>query len=143
MNSNKFNHYRETQIKTASPGKLLLMLYEGAIRFLSLAQKGFESEPVDIEKIHKNIIKVQNILTELIVTLNHEKGGEIANNLKELYSFMKKQLIEANTKKEKKPCIEVKELLMELKEAWKEVVLKEEGKGNKTSTFSKNINLKG
>ncbi|MFA5480245.1 MAG: flagellar export chaperone FliS [Candidatus Muiribacteriota bacterium] len=143
MKSNQFDHYRETQIKTASPGKLLLMLYDGALRFLNIAKKALEEEPRDIEKAHNNIIKIQNIITELTVTLDMEKGGEISVNLKDLYVWVKNQLILANSKKEVSYLVEVEHIISELRDAWKQVVAKEEGKDNSQSDSLKKINVTG
>jgi len=141
-----FNQYRETQIKTASPGKLLLMLYDGAIRFLNVAIKALDKEEKELEKAHIHIIKVQNIISELTVTLDLEKGGEIAENLKELYTFMKKHLIKANLEKDTKYLEEVKGLIEQLRVAWKEVVDKEENPqkdDKKGKTPMKSVNFKG
>jgi flagellar protein FliS len=142
MNRN-FDQYRETQIKTASPGRLLLMLYDGAVRFINVALKALQTEPKDLEIAHNNIIKVQNIITELTITLNMEKGGEIAVNLKEIYSFMRNHLVEANLKKDYNILIEVKSLIEELRDGWREVVKKEEGFQENQSATLKNINIKG
>ena len=141
-----FNQYRETQIKTASPGKLLLMLYDGAVRFLNVAIKALNPEDKNLEKAHIHIIKVQNIVTELTVTLDLEKGGEIAENLKELYTFLKKHLIKANLEKEPKYLEEVKGLIEQLRDAWREVVDKEENQSkdnNKENKPMKSVNFKG
>jgi flagellar protein FliS len=139
---NRFDQYRETQIKTASPGRLLLMLYDGAVRFLNQGIKALEVEPKDIEKAHNNIVKVQNILMELTVTLDRNKGGDIAENLSELYTFMKNHLVEANCRKESSYCHEVKDLLIELRDAWRDVVKKEEGSESPQEIPGK-LNLKG
>ncbi|MCK9223912.1 MAG: flagellar export chaperone FliS [Candidatus Muirbacterium halophilum] len=142
MNRN-FDQYRETQIKTASPGRLLLMLYDGAVRFINLAIKSLQAEPKDLEIAHNNIIKVQNIITELTITLNMEKGGDIAVNLKEIYSFMRNHLVEGNLKKDANILIEVKGLIEELRDGWREVVKKEEGFQENQVSSLKNINIKG
>ncbi|MFW5782853.1 MAG: flagellar export chaperone FliS [Candidatus Muiribacteriaceae bacterium] len=138
----RFDQYRETQIKTASPGRLLLMLYDGAIRFLNQSINALESEPKDLEKAHNNIIKVQNIIMELTVTLDRKKGGDIAENLSDLYTFMKNHLVEANCRKEADYCYEIRDLMTELRDAWREVVAKEEGSDTPAEIPGK-LNLKG
>ena len=64
------------------------------------------------------MVKAKNIVSELMSSLNMEKGGEVAKNLKSLYAFMFSQLIEANMNKESKPVVTVIGLLKELREAW-------------------------
>lgn len=68
--------YRQTQIDTAPKEQILLMLYDGAVRFLNQAKAGFAEK--NIEKIHNNIVKVQNIITEFESTLDMKTGGEFA-----------------------------------------------------------------
>lgn len=111
------------QINTANPGKLLLMLYQGALKFAKLAVKNIESN--EIEASHKNIVKVQNIVLELKTTLNKEKGGELAVQLESLYDFIYQQLLQANLKKERKYLEDVIPLLEELYLAYKEIISKE------------------
>ena len=80
-----YTAYRETGVRTASQGKLILMLYEEAIRRLDAALALYTDsdkiETVSIEKFHTNVVKMQEIITELMVSLDMEKGGEIAQNL--------------------------------------------------------------
>ncbi|MEL3904358.1 MAG: flagellar export chaperone FliS [Treponemataceae bacterium] len=123
--SNALNSYRETSIKTASQGSLILMLYDEAIKQISAALELMVDEkikPSNIEKINNSIVKVQEIVTELMASLDLEKGGEIATNLLSIYSFFNQQLLEANIKKETKPLIDVKEMMEELRQAWQQVV---------------------
>lgn len=123
--SNALNSYRETSIKTASQGSLILMLYDEAIKQISAALELMvdeEIKPSNIEKINNSIVKVQEIVTELMASLDLEKGGEIATNLLSIYSFFNQQLLEANIKKETKPLIDVKEMMEELRQAWQQVV---------------------
>ena len=123
--SNALNSYRETSIKTASQGSLILMLYDEAIKQISAALELMVDEkikPSNREKINNSIVKVQEIVTELMASLDLEKGGEIATNLLSIYSFFNQQLLEANIKKETKPLIDVKEMMEELRQAWQQVV---------------------
>lgn len=123
--SNALNSYRETSIKTASQGSLILMLYDEAIKQISAALELMVDEkikPSNIEKINNSIVKVQEIVTELMASLDLDKGGEIATNLLSIYSFFNQQLLEANIKKETKPLIDVKEMMEELRQAWQQVV---------------------
>ncbi|HEB09924.1 MAG TPA: flagellar export chaperone FliS [Spirochaetales bacterium] len=113
--------YKETRIKTANQGKLIVMLYDGAIKYLNLALDSMDETDKHYDEISNNIIKVQDIVTELMVSLDFERGGEISKNLFSLYVFMNRQLLEANVRKSINPLGEVKALLLELRSAWAEV----------------------
>ena len=103
--TNAYNAYKETSVKTASQGRLVVLLYEEAVKQLTLASSLFNQNlkvPVkDIERFGKCILKTQEILTELQVSLDMEKGGKITKNLMSLYIFFNKQLTDANIKKDK------------------------------------------
>ncbi|MDD5090240.1 MAG: flagellar export chaperone FliS [Candidatus Wallbacteria bacterium] len=117
-------NYRDTKIQTASPGKLILLLYDGALRFSRTAMDKIAKG--DIEGAHNNIIKTQNIVTELDLILDMQNGGEIAGNLRKLYNFILKHLVKANVEKNARCLEEVIHLIENLNEAWKTVVNKEE-----------------
>lgn len=122
MNNPYLNKYKQTQIETAPKEQILLMLYDGAVRFLNQAKAGFAEN--DIEKIHNNIIKTQNILTEFQSTLDMENGGEFAKNLYGLYEYLNKRLMEANIKKRVDYLEEVLKHVTELRDTWREAVKK-------------------
>ena len=109
------------------------MLYDGAIKNASFAVEHMKSG--EIEKVHNCLIKAKNIVTELMATLNMEKGGEVAKNLQSLYSYMFSQLIEANMEKKTQPIVVVIELLKELRVAWVEI-----NKKSKTQSKVSQIN---
>jgi len=119
--TDQLKSYKETQIKTANQGKLIVMLYDGAIKYLNLALNSMDETDKHYDAISNNIIKVQDIVTELMVSLDFERGGEISKNLFSLYVFMNRQLLEANIQKNSNPLSEVKALLLELRSAWAEV----------------------
>jgi flagellar protein FliS len=117
--------YKAQSVLTASPGHLVLMLYDGALRFMSLAQDALqapEETPRRIEIINTNLIKTQNILIELQSCLNHEIGGEHAANLDRLYDYYIRRLFEANIKKDIAPLIEVEGLVRQLRDGWAEML---------------------
>jgi flagellar biosynthetic protein FliS len=99
--ANKLNIYRKTATTTASPGELVLMLYDGALRFMAAAELGFQEEPFARrnEQIHNTNLRAQAIITELQATLNMEKGGAFSENLYRLYDFMQSHLSQANREK--------------------------------------------
>ena len=118
---NPLNAYRETQIKTANQEKLIIMLYDGAIRQINLAIEAMREGHPRYDVMNSSIIKAQDIISELMVSLDFEKGGDIARNLFSLYIFMNRQLLDANVNKLITPLKDVKEMLTELREAWIEI----------------------
>lgn len=118
---NPYESYRQTKISTASQGKLILMLYDGAVKFLNIANEAIPKK--DFSTSNANIIKAQNIITELMISLNMEVG-EIARNLYSLYDYMNHRLIQANVKKDSKIINEVKGMLIELRETWDQAIKK-------------------
>lgn len=110
------NVYKNNQVSTAPQKKLLIMLYDGAIKFLTIAEQGISEK--NNEMVNTNMIKAQNIIMELSVTLDFEAGGEIAQNLYQLYDFMYVRLIRANIDKDIDAIKEVKKLLEELRDTW-------------------------
>ena len=122
--SNYQNAYKKASVNTLDQNKLIIMLYDGAIKNANFAVQYMESG--EIEKVHDSLIKTKNIVTELLATLNMDQGGEIAKNLKSLYSYMFSQLIEANMEKKTEPVLTVIDLLKELRGAW--VQIKEKNK---------------
>ncbi|MEJ2662919.1 MAG: flagellar export chaperone FliS [Spirochaetia bacterium] len=131
--------YRETQIKTATPGKLIVMLYDGAIKNINLALEKIEKKYQAYEQVSNFIIRAQDIITELMVSINFEKGGEIAKNLFSLYMYMNRKLLDANIKKDQKALEEVKKHLVELRSAWAEIANKAGTEQNQNNTSSINI----
>ena len=119
MAENPYAAYSEASMAGASPLQLVTRSYEGAIRAVQQARECFASG--DIMGRSKAITKAVSILTELMISLDHEKGGEISANLKRLYSYMQQRLLMAHTQKKIEPLVEVIGLLSNLLEAWKTV----------------------
>ena len=113
------NAYKKASVNTLDQNKLIIMLYDGAIKNASFAVEHMKSE--EIEKVHDCLIKTKNIVTELMATLNMDQGGDIAKNLQSLYSYMFSQLIEANMEKKPEPVVVVVDLLKELRAAWVQI----------------------
>ena len=118
-----YDQYKKTEINTANQGRLIVMLYDGAIKFLNIALENLPSKKYDV--VNNNIIKAQDIVTELMLSLNMDKGGEVAQNLFNLYVYFKKRLIEANIKKEPEPIHEVLKYLTDLRDAWEQISARE------------------
>jgi flagellar secretion chaperone FliS len=123
--TNPWKSYQQVAMKTAPPGQLVLMLYEGAIRFLEKALAGFALEdPAEYNQtISNNILRAQDIIFELNVTLNIEQGGELAQTLRQLYDYMGRKLMEANLQKDKEPLNDVIRRLGVLREAWAQMLV--------------------
>ena len=116
---NAFEAYQDASVTTQSRGNLIVMLYEGAVKFLKLAVK--EIDEKDPEAKGKYIVKAQDIINELNNVLDMDAGGEIAANLRRLYLFMNQRLSEANLKQDPQKIREVIALLEELNQGWKAI----------------------
>ncbi len=124
--------YRANSVLTASPGQLVLMLYDGALRNLSNVREAFSRSTDDvrrIEVINQQLIKAQNILVELQGTLNHEAGGEFSRTMERLYDYYIRRLTEANMRKDVEPVIEVERLLRDVRDAWAEMLTQQGSSG--------------
>ncbi|MGV3665329.1 MAG: flagellar export chaperone FliS [Leptospira bouyouniensis] len=118
-----YNEYKANEISTVSQIKLIVMLFDGAIRFLGVAKDNMTPRKYDV--VNNNIIKTQDIITELLLSLNMEEGKEVANNLLSLYIYLKKRLLEANMRKDKAIIDECIKILGELKNSWEDLEKKE------------------
>ena len=117
-----YNAYREIGVKTASQGKLVVMLYQGACSHLedaiAMIQPDGKILADNIESFGNHVQKVQDIITELEVSLDMEKGGEIAKNLMSLYIYFNKEILTAGIKHDKEKLEFILSLLEQLKESW-------------------------
>lgn len=118
----KENLYLENMVKTASPAKIVQLLYEKAIEHLNESEKLLEEG--NYVQFSERVGKAQDIITELNLSLDMEKGGEIAKNLRALYTYMYRELVEAVLKKDKAKLLEVRGMLSDLLETWKEAMKK-------------------
>jgi flagellar protein FliS len=122
MYAQAVNSYNQNNINIESPEKLIEMLYEGALKFTSFAKKAIQKN--DIEKKVYWINRSVNIFTELLLSLDLEKGGEIALYLNGLYEQQIKFLIQANAENDVEKLDIVINVLKGLLEAWKETTQK-------------------
>lgn len=116
---NGLNAYRETAVTTQNKGRLIVILYDGAIKFLRQAIADIEAE--DFEAKGRNIGKALDIIYELNTILDMDAGGEVAQNLRGLYNFMCSHLTEASVKCQPQMIREVISLLEELNQSWKAI----------------------
>ena len=116
MFGNAYQAYTEGTVYSNNPMQLITALYEAGISSVQEAQRCLASG--DIMARSAAVTKGVNILSELLVSLNHEKGGDISQNLQRLYGYMQQRLLEAHMKKTAGPLAEVEGLLKTLLEAW-------------------------
>lgn len=113
------DEYRKNAVNGASPLQLVIMLYDGALRFIEAGKRAMLTG--DLYSQNQNLQKAQRIVTELTSCLDMEKGGEVAQNLLALYTFVFNQLVEANVEDQidaLEPCLSV---LSGLRESWAEL----------------------
>jgi flagellar secretion chaperone FliS len=122
--------YRTIATQTAPPGQLVLMLYEGAIRFLEQALADFDqADPLEFNAtIHNNVRRAQDILTELNNSLDLSQGGDLAATLRGLYGYMHRQLTLSNTRKTPEGIHDNISRLTVLRDAWSQM-LRQQGSG--------------
>lgn len=112
------DQYNRNKIMTASPSELTLLLYEGAIKFCNVALIGFEQN--DLQKVHNNIKKVEDIIMEFQITLNH--NYPVAEDFNKVYQYIYDLLVEANIKKDKELLEKALEEIRGMRDTWKEVM---------------------
>ena len=116
---NGLEAYQDATVTTQSKGRLIILLYDGAIKFMRLAVR--ELEKGNYEAKGQYINKAQDIINELNAVLDTDAGGEIATNLRKLYSFMCNRLSQANMKRDPQIIREVITLMEELNQGWKAI----------------------
>jgi flagellar protein FliS len=137
--------YKETRITTASQGQLIVMLYDEAIKQLGFAVDLLELKNKNqkihdkIEQIGKAVIKAEEIITELMVSLDFDNGGDIAKNLFSLYSWFNRELLEANIAQDQKRIKVVRDMLADLRGTWDEIVKKNAEPANRQAAVGLNI----
>lgn len=127
MNPNAAS-YKRAAIMSASPERLILMLFDGALSAMNRAREGFALKGVRErnEAISNNLIKAQNIFAELQRSLRMDQGGDFADRMFGLYEFYNDKLNEANFKKTQEPIDTVIRLFTEVREAWAEMLSKQQ-----------------
>jgi flagellar protein FliS len=138
--ANAIAAYRETRVKTASQGQLVVMLYDEAVKQLDMSldlmgpDGGQKPDPSKIQKINKSVLKTQAIISELQASLNFEAGGDIARNLFSLYAWFNQELVQSNINQDPKPMTSVRNMMNDLRGAWAEIA-------SKTSTVGMRSNM--
>jgi flagellar protein FliS len=111
--------YRQQSILTATPGQLVVMLYDGCLRFLHQAAHAMRGG--DTVESNARLIRAEAIIDELHATLDLEEGGVVASRLQGIYVFCNRHLLEARSAQEPEMIEKVSELLAELRDAWAQI----------------------
>ncbi|MCP4394021.1 MAG: flagellar export chaperone FliS [Alphaproteobacteria bacterium] len=128
MSANAADHYRQQQILNASPAERIVLLYDGAIKFMMITRKAIEDK--NIQARYDNSVKARNVIQHLSETLDMEKGGDIAVNLDNIYKYLLAQFPEID-KNNIEAVDEVIKHLKILRESWSKIVSGEkEGASN-------------
>lgn len=114
------NQYLTNTVQSASPEQLMLMLYDGAIRFVSLAIQAIDNGLIDKRAYYIN--KTSAIVSEFAATLDHSMNPKLAEDLDALYSYMLNRMMEANLKNDTAPLVEVKQMLSDLRGTWAQAI---------------------
>ena len=123
MHPNPYQQYRATKVETAGSVDLVVMLYQGAVKFIRLAVEALEQD--DHKTAHTNFVRAQDIVVELLGSLNREAGGQIATQLAGVYDYCFRRLIHANVKKDVVPAQEVLGIFRDLSKAWQQIALQQ------------------
>ena len=116
--NNPYQSYQQNSVNTASPGELTLMLYNGCLKFITLAKKAMKAG--NVQDKNTNLIKAQNIIHEFMVTLNRDI--KVSEELMVMYDYIHRRLVEANVKSDETILEEVEGLVTELRDTWKQVI---------------------
>lgn len=142
---NPWQSYRQVATITAPPGALVLMLYDGALRFLGQALAGFDLEdPLEYNvAINNNVLRAQDIINELNLSLNMTAGGEFAQTMRSLYLYFDSRLQESNAYKKPEGIREVIQRLTVLRDAWAEMLSKQGQTGADPATTFTGLEVRG
>ncbi len=116
---NPYATYKQQALNTTSPGELTLMLYNGCLKFIKRAEQAIEKN--DIQEKNVNLIKAQDIIRELMVTLKTD--AEIGQNMMRMYDFILSRLVDANVNNDVKALKEAEQFVVDFRDTWKEVLI--------------------
>jgi flagellar secretion chaperone FliS len=123
MLPNPYQQYKATKVQTAGSVDLVVMLYQGAVKFIRLGIEAMERD--DAQEAHTNLVRAQDIVVELLTSLNREAGGQIAAQLAGVYDYCFRRLVLANLRKDVAPAREVLGIVRDLGMAWQQIALQE------------------
>lgn len=112
------HHYAQTEVSTVTPARLVLLMYDAVLAAVEIARTALTSERPDLGVVSQQLTRAQQLVTELEVALDHERGGQIAASLQGLYDYARRRLVDANLSKDPGPLDEVTRIIGDLWEAW-------------------------
>ncbi len=136
--ANPFKSYRQISTQTAPPGQLILMLFDGALKSLDCALVGFQSADFAERNtaVHNHLARATDIVRELNNSLDMAAGGELADTLRNLYTYFEQRLTESNFKKSADGVREIQPMLKEIRDAWFAMLAQESGSVSAPQNFS-------
>ncbi|QEN05702.1 flagellar export chaperone FliS [Thiospirochaeta perfilievii] len=117
MRRGALNSYKETKVTTATQSKLIIMLYDEVIKQITIGVEAVKTKKAK-DVSHNAFVKSQDCISELMVSLDLEKGGDIAQNLFSLYNYFNRELLEANTSGKIEKALDVQSMMKELRSSW-------------------------
>lgn len=114
------NPYARQSVATATPAQLVLMLYDGALTALGKVRRAHTQGPAGAQVMNRELQRVQDIINELQVSLDHQKGHPIAGNLGRLYEYCQYLLVKMNVSKKLDKIDDVETIIQELRDAWEQ-----------------------
>ncbi len=127
--TNQLNAYRETRVRTAGQGQMIVMLYDEAIKQMDIAVELLDEKTLQLDRVHNAVVKAQDCITELTAGLDFEQGGQLADSLYNLYRYFHRELTEANISKDPDRIRQVRRLMSELRGAWSEIASNQSSSG--------------
>lgn len=112
------HHYAQTEVSTVTPARLVLLMYDAVLAAVEIARTALTSERPDLGVVSQQLTRAQQLVTELEVALDHERGGQISASLQGLYDYARRRLVDANLSKDPGPLDEVTRIIGDLREAW-------------------------
>ena len=134
---NCYSQYKTNQISLADQGKLIIMMYDGAIQFISQAKNKLQNK--DLGGMGLYLGKAESVISELSNSLNSEEGGDISKSLERLYTFILKELLLANVRKDPAALDKIISILSKLREGWVQIFAKEEIKTSSQENVTTSI----
>lgn len=140
MTNYQTNAYKETRVKTAGQGKIIVMLYDEVIKELNTAIDLIDAKSKQLDIVNNSILKARDIITELMVSLDMEQGGSFATQMFALYHWFNERLMEGNIRKERDPLVQVRDMMADIREAWNEIAGKTNVEGKNSQ---RGVNIAG
>ena len=140
MSHHQTNAYKQTRVKTAGQGQIIVMLYDEAVKQIDIAIQLLNEKTRQFDRVNNAILKARDIITELMVSLDMEQGGEFASQIFSVYQWFNEQLMEGNLKKASSPLVRVRDMMIDIRSAWNQIALKTNIEGQNSK---RGVNIAG